>query len=193
MKKYGILLVALLLVIVLAYWFYDMPGGAKSELSEEDRLARQDDKANDNQSQPQDVELFPDTPTGKQLRAHMMVLAIPAPTMKEADSKYMASVVELKKNPGEAVKLVHAAYKKIDDQHYFNRWGLVKTLGDLESTKASQPLADIATSTIPPEKSSDLHHFSTQEEELIIRIRAVEGLAVLAQRGDKYAQDVVLK
>lgn len=193
MKKYGLIIVLLLLIAVLIYWFSFRKKESPKELSDEDRLALIEDSALSNNSQPHDSIVFPNTPLGNQLSNHMMILAMPAETIEEADAKYNASLAELKKKPEEAVSLLNEAYKKTEARHYFNRWGIVKTLGDIESTLATGPLADIALSRIPPETSKDLHHFSSQEEEIIIRIRAIEGLGKLAKTGDKNADGVLLR
>jgi hypothetical protein len=161
---------------------------ATRDLSEEDRLARKDDKGADTGKKPEEGELFPDTPIGQKLRNHMNVLTLPAETLEEADSRYAKSLGELRKDPKEVIKLLAEAYRNIEENRYFERWGLVKTLGDLRNDEAYTTLSSIAKSAIPVEKSEDLHHFSTQEEEQIIRLPAVEGLAALASQGHKAAE-----
>ncbi len=193
MKKYGIPIIILLLLIFLIYWFFIKEKGSQEKLSEEERVALIEDSAISNDSQPNDINVFPNTPIGIQLSNHMMILALPAETMEEADAKYNASLSELKKNPVEVVVLLNKAYKKTEVKHYFNRWAIVKTLGDLESIQTIKPLSDIIFSEIPPETSMDLHHFSTQEEEVIIRIRAIEGLGMLSKRGDSTATRILLQ
>jgi cbb3-type cytochrome oxidase subunit 3 len=194
MRRNGVIIIILLILIALIFWFFfKKKKDPTSEYNEEDRIALQQDSAASDNSQPQDPIVFPNTPVGNLLQNHMMVLAMPAETIEEADAKLAASLAELKKNKEEAVSLLADAYKKTEARHYFNRWGLVKTLGDLESNTATKHLTDIALAPIPQETSKDLHHFSTQEEEVIIKVRAIEGLGTLAKAGDRTADAVLLR
>ncbi len=192
MKKNGILIVSILILCFLIYWFF-IGKGCQKQLSEEERQALMQDSAKSDNAQPNDIAVFPNTPVGNQLRDHMMVLAMPAETIEEADAKYRESLAALRENPAEVVTLLNEAYNKTEARHYFNRWGLVKTLGDIESNLADKILYNIAASKIPPETSEDLHHFSTQEEEVIIRIRAIEGLGLLAQKQNRFADTALLQ
>jgi len=191
MKKFGLVFLAIVVVVVLIYWFFLRDRADK--LSDEDQLALAQDSGQAGAPAPQDSVVFPDTPVGNQLRDHMMVVALPAETIEEADAKYNSSLGELKKNMQEAISLLNDAYEKTDARHYFNRWGIVKTLGDLQNAYATGPLAKIALSQIPQETSKDLHHFSSQEEEVVIRIRAIEGLGLIAKSGDKAADETLLR
>jgi len=189
-KKYIILIIVI--IAVLLFWFFGRGIVEQPTLSEEDQQARIDDKSMDQGTPPQDVEVFPDTELGQKLKQHIRIIALPAENMAEADENYSKSLVELRKTPAEAVKLLDEAYQKIEDRHYFNRWAMVNTLGDLAHAEAYKSLTSIAHTAIPAEKSGDLHHFSSQEEEIIIRVRAVEGLATLAKQGNKDADQTLL-
>lgn len=193
MKKYVILIILLILLAFLLYWFVFREKGTTANLSEEDRIALIEDSAAANNAQPHDSIVFPNTVLGKQLQNHMMILAMPAETIEQADASYNASLTELKKNAAEVVTLLTEAYKKTEARHYFNRWGLVKTMGDIGSNTAAKPLSEIVFTKIPAETSLDLHHFSTQEEEIIIRIRAIEGLGMLAKNGDPTSDRLLLQ
>lgn len=190
-KKQGIIVIVV--VLILLYIFFGRGNDPTQDLSEEDKKARVADTAQDKATPPQDVAVFPDTPLGQQLKQHIQIIALPAEKMEEADANYNTSITELRKTPAEAIALLDEAYTKIDARHYFNRWAMVKTLGDLEHADAFKSLAHIARSVVPEEKSENLHLFSTQEEETIIRIRAVEGLALLARQGNKDADQVLLE
>ncbi len=191
MKKYGLVFLIFVIVGFLIYWFFLCDRADK--LSDEDQLALAQDSGQAGDSAPRDSVVFPNTSMGNQLRDHMMIVALPAETIEEADAKYNGSLTELKKNPQEAINLLNEAYQKTEARHYFNRWGIVKTLGDLQNAHAIEPLTKIALSRIPPETSEDLHHFSSQEEEVVIRIRAIEGLGVIAKSGDKIADETLLR
>jgi hypothetical protein len=162
------------------------------KLSKEDQAARNDDSSSVTDIKLEEVILFPDSQLGQKLNYHMKVLSLPTETIEEADQLYDKSLIELRKHPDEVIKLLSEAYKNIEENRYFDRWSLVKTLGDLQITEAYSVLSTIAKSTIPGEKLKDLHHFSTQEEEQIIRLRAVEGLAALAKQGHKWAEEDLL-
>jgi hypothetical protein len=193
MKKFVIFILLLVLLAFLLYWFVFRGKGGTANLSEEDRLALVEDSAAGNNVQPHDSIVFPNTVLGKQLQNHMMILALPAETLEEADARYDSSLAELKKNAVEAVTLLTEAYKKTEARHYYNRWGLVKTLGDIGNNTAAPPLQAIVLAKLPAETSQDLHHFSTQEEEIIIKIRAIEGLGMLAKNGDQVSDRVLLQ
>lgn len=193
MKKLVIFILLLVLLAFLLYWFVFRGKGGDVNLSEEDRIALVEDSAAVNNTQPHDSIVFPNTVLGKQLQNHMMILALPAETIEEADARYDSSLAELKKNAVEAVTLLSEAYKKTEARHYYNRWGLVKTLGDIGNNTAAPPLQAIVLAKLPAETSQDLHHFSTQEEEIIIKIRAIEGLGMLAKNGDQVSDRLLLQ
>jgi len=183
MRKYGFPIIILIILAFVVYWFVVRKKEITlSDLSQEDRTALAEDSAIADNSQPQDTAVFPNTPLGNQLRDHMMVLALPAETVEEADARYNKSLTELKRYAAEATRILYDVYNRTEARHYFNRWGVVKTLGELGDLQATQYLSEIADSKLPPETSQDLHHFSTQEEEVIIRIRAIEGLGQLAKQ-----------
>ena len=157
------------------------------ELSEEDLRARQDDTAAARNTPQVETELFPDTEAGRMLREHMMILALPTESPDEADRRYARSITELRKNPKEVLDLLTSAYRRIEPFRYYDRWALVKTLADLGLPGAYESLGAIARAPLPPEQNKDVHHFSTQEDEVMIRLRAVDGLGRLAASGHKAA------
>lgn len=163
------------------------------ELSEEDRLAREDDKADKPKEPPAESELFPDTELGRKLRHHMEVLALPAETLEEADRRYQESLREIRKHHREAAELLAQAYEKAPADWYFDRWALVKALADLESGHAYQVLSTLAASKVPAEASENRHYYSTQEQEVMIRLRAVDGLRDLAAQGHEGADQDLLR
>lgn len=158
-----------------------------TDTSQEDQAARVDDHGADKGEPPKYVELFPDTDLGRRLRDHMIALAMPAEMPAEADRRYAESLEGLRRSPTEVADLLTAAYREIEPTRYYERWGLAKTLADLQAPAAYDTLAQIARAPLPPERNEDLHHFSTREEEVIIRLRALEGLALLAAQGHKAA------
>ena len=164
-----------------------------TKLSKEDEVARQDDNSQINGEQNEEIDLFPDTQLGKKLDHHMRVLTLPTERIEEADQLYNESIIELRKNPNDVVNLLKEAYTKIEENRYFDRWGLVKTMADLKVNESFPVLQSILRSKIPEEKLADLHHFSTQEEEQIIRLQAVEGLTFLASQNNKEAEQELLR
>lgn len=158
------------------------------QLSAEDQQARKDDQGEINDQTIDDIKLFPDTALGRQLQAHLELMSSPSEYPANADQKLNASLKDLAKYPGKTVKLLSNAYQSAPEEWYFERWMIIKTLGDIQHDKALKTLYKISTSRIAAEKSVDQHHFSSQEEELILRIRGVEGLAQLAASGHKKAQ-----
>ncbi len=161
------------------------------QLSTEDQLARQDDQGAVKDSLPTDTKLFPNTALGQQLASHLELMSSPSEYPANADQRIKASLKSIAKYPAKAVKLLSKAYQKTPETWYFERWMIIKTLGDLQHDRAFKPLYQISTTSITTEKTIDHHHFSSQEEELILRIRGVEGLAVLASSGHSKARQAL--
>lgn len=165
----------------------------RDRLSEEDRLARIDDYgAEIEKVPPEPASLFPDTALGRQLEEHMLILALPAEQADYADGRYAESLEHLRRTSAETVRLLNDAYGNIEVRRYFERWCLAKTAADLEVAEAYPLLRMIARAPIPTELHDDTHHFSTQEEEVMIRLRAVYGLASLAVRQHLKADEDLL-
>lgn len=162
---------------------------ARAELAQDDKLGRVDDHgAAPTRPPPADVELFPDTEAGRRLREHLLAVALPSEQPAEADRRYARSLDGLRRNPAESAKLIEQAYAKADAARYFDRWALIKTAADLQAAQAYGLLSRVARAPLPPETNKDTHLFSSQDEEVAVRLRAVDGLTALAGKADRRAE-----
>ncbi|MCP3958626.1 MAG: hypothetical protein GY719_12305 [bacterium] len=81
-----------------------------------------------------------------------------------------------------------AAYARLPEPSYGERWLTVSVLADLERSESLDFLSEIALAEIPPERLSQLDpHASSRGEELAIRLATVRGISRLASRGNPAA------
>lgn len=127
---------------------------------------------------------FPKGPLGDLLRAHLLSMVgvgtDAEQKFQDAENAYQASLRSLREKGPEVVKLLANAYARTPEDHYFRRWALVETLRELHSPEAAATLARIATSAIPAERYKGDVERSSVDEELQIRVNAVEALGELA-------------
>mgnify|MGYP001263041096 CR=1 FL=1 len=110
---------------------------------------------------------------------------------ENAQEKYLASVNLMKKNKDEVSNILFDQYKKLPEESYASRQKVIETLRVLQSNVSIPMLVEISLSPIPDEKSKDLHHESTRQEEGIIRLTAIEGLGYFAKKGSSLAKDTL--
>lgn len=134
------------------------------------------------------AELFPDTVAGQRLREHWRAVMTPAEHLADAERAEAETLAEVRKHAAESVQILRDTYDELGEHPYNQRWAVVVTLGRLATPESYEPLQEIALSQIPAEQSSDLHHYSTQGEEAMIRMAAVEGLSTLARTGNTRAE-----
>ncbi|MBI3540710.1 MAG: hypothetical protein HY073_00965 [Deltaproteobacteria bacterium] len=108
-------------------------------------------------------------------------------------TKYQASLVNLQKHGKEAVQILADEYKVTPTESYFERWLLVHTMAQIEDPSNLNHFRKLLMSPIPPEKSQDTHHFSTVEQEVVIRLATLNGSEVLAQKGNAQAKALLLE
>jgi hypothetical protein len=130
--------------------------------------------------------IFPDGPVGDKLEIH---LDVAFDVGASADQNYQASLESLRTVGDEAAKMIDDAYRSGALPQPI-RYLLVETLGALDSAVAIAPLMAIATSELP-----DLGTGLTRSRnmEVPIRMSALRGIAHLARRGDKIADDGLLR
>lgn len=160
---------------------------------EPDRVDRIDDAGEVHPDASSRDELFPATETGRLIRNHLEIIGLPAENLETADRNYRSSLAELRSRGTETAAILATAYDSIETSRYVERWEIVKTLADIEVAEAYQSLSEVALAPIPPERSQNLHHYSTQEQEAMIRLRAIEGLALLAAEGQRAAEEDLRK
>jgi hypothetical protein len=120
---------------------------------------------------------FPDTEIGRLVAVHMNLLAGHG---TDAEQRYQESLKNLRTRAPEATRVLVDAYARVGDDRYFRRWALLETLRELRDKSALPLAARVARSPLPPERfASDPERRST-DEELRIRVEAVEVLAALS-------------
>lgn len=107
----------------------------------------------------------------------------------EAD--YFSSLTQMKSHGELALKSLHDAYFQVPKNQYFERWLCVNTAGHLEHPSFIVFAQQILAQAIPAETSSNTHYFSTLEEEMMIRLSAINGLERLAKKGNGTAASVL--
>lgn len=126
-------------------------------------------------------EVFPDTAIGRQLKEHLTIIVA---VDEDSEQRYQQSLARLRNNPG-VVKAIFAAYTASPEELYFQRQLLVETLKEMRSEEALDYLHRIASEPIPQEKfTTKGAEYSTREEEIIVRVTAIEGINYLASEGN---------
>ncbi|HEX7483185.1 MAG TPA: hypothetical protein VF350_06940 [Candidatus Bathyarchaeia archaeon] len=133
-----------------------------------------------------DAPLFSDSEVGRNL--HSLVTAL-------SNGSENSSVIleKLKNSPQECAKELTIVFTKLHESAYNAKWLLVYCTSQFELPEFIDLLKEIAQSEIPPEKSKNLHLFSTIAEETTIRLRAVEGLKSIARTDNKEAESVLFE
>jgi len=138
---------------------------------------------------------FPAGAIGDLLRTHMKAMTgvgkDPEQKFQDAEKAYQASLRELRGRAPEVIPLLAGAYNRTKESNYFRRWALVETMRELQSETAVIALAQIATSAIPQERIRTDSERSSVDEEIRIRVTAVEGLGPHA-RTNKAAERTLL-
>jgi hypothetical protein len=126
----------------------------------------------------------------KNIKEHLQVIHYVG---KGADEIYQKSLEKLKKNNNTATSILIVQYENLKTKRYSKRQQIIETIRSLHADNSINFLKDIALSILPPEESLDIHHSSTQLEEGIIRLTAVEGLGYFAKAGNKEIQDTLIE
>ena len=103
-----------------------------------------------------------------------------------------AALAALRADPTRTIQELRALYEQTPHQDHSMRWALVYAAGQLDERAAIGFLEDVLRAPIPPERSRDIHHFSSVVEEVVMRCCAVEALASLAAKGDREALEALL-
>lgn len=122
------------------------------------------------------VDPIRDTEAGNLLRDFVRA-AFSQGTTEEA---FAAASRRLQENAAAVSEEIAHAYSNAPVQAFRLRWALVYSAARLRHPPLLPFLRQVALSTIPPEDSRDMHHFSTVSQETTIRMRAVAGFETLA-------------
>jgi HEAT repeat protein len=128
---------------------------------------------------------LPDNEVGRLVRQH---LTLTLTGENKNPQTYYTSLRALQRQPEAVSAALTRAYDGLDEGRYFERWGVVQTLGSLRSQAAASALATVALTPLPPENFDvSATDRSSREDEAMIRFRAIDGLAALAADGDTKA------
>jgi len=147
------------------------------------------DKASMAPGKPRSGEHFPDTPIGRALDQHLLILVDINPG---ADARKARSLAELRTHAKEASQVLLDAYHGADPADTFGRWLISLTLGELKTNEGYPGLTEIAHSEIPAGLKDTDREGSALANESAIRQNAAGGLALLARAGNAAAEHDLL-
>lgn len=131
--------------------------------------------------------IFPNTPLGKMVKEHIRVAM---GNGENAESGYQKSLLVLRADTGSAETLFNV-YNKVPEQNFFLRTMLVESLKELHSSKALFYLSSVAKEKIPANLYPENAEINTTQDEIIIRITAVEGISKLAADSSAEAEGIL--
>jgi HEAT repeat protein len=138
---------------------------------------------------PSSGEHFPDTPVGRALDKHLLILVDINPG---ADDRKQRSLEDLRRHAKEASQALLDAYHGADPADSFGRWLISLTLGELKTNEGYPGLREIATSANPAGLKDSDREGSALTNESAIRQNAAGGLAGLARAGNTEAEKDLL-
>jgi hypothetical protein len=109
-----------------------------------------------------------------------------------ADSE-VAALARMRRDPVRSAEELRNLYDQAGEQNFALRWALVHAAGQLGEPVTIGFFEQVLRAPIPPERSNDIHHFSSVAEETSLRCRAVDGLASLAAKNDDNALQSLLQ
>ncbi|WP_103068124.1 hypothetical protein [Aquimarina sediminis] len=133
--------------------------------------------------------VFPNTPDGKLIKEH---LKVSMGFGKDAEEKYQNSLTHLRANP-EVAQILYKGYKEIALEHYLYRTMIVEAIKQIRSEASLDYLNMIASERIPKDQFPENAEINTQQDEIVIRITAVEGISLLAKDSIASAEKLLTK
>lgn len=134
-------------------------------------------------------EVYPKTPAGQQIKEHVTAMA---GVGEDAEAIYQNSLAKMRANPG-ITPVLAEVYAAIPEVDYFRRTLVVEALKEMRSFDAIPHLASIANAPIPEDRMPENTEVNTRENEIVIRITAVQGLSILAALESSEANNLLLK
>ncbi len=133
--------------------------------------------------------IYPKTPGGQQIKRHLTAMA---GVGEDAEANYQKSLAAMRKNP-DIIPVLAEVYTAIPEEDYFRRTQVVEALKEMRSVDALPYLARIVNAPIPKDRLPENTEVNTRENEIVIRITAVQGLSVLAAQESRKANDLLFK
>lgn len=143
----------------------------------------------DSSSQSQLEKLYPNTPAGERVKEHMHASMGHG---EDAEAKYQESLTRIRAEPG-AADALYETYRKVPAENYMLRTMLTEGLKELRSPGALAHLNDIAKEKILADRYPENTEIDTRTDEVVIRITAVEGIAILAANRSADAENTLLE
>lgn len=132
--------------------------------------------------------IYPNTPAGKIVQEHIKASMAQG---EDAEARYQQSLNLLRKEPG-AGEALFTTYSKVPEQYYFMRTLLVEGLKELHAPDALKYLSEIAWQKIPANRYPENAELNTRQDEIIIRVTAVEGISKLAADSVEAAEKTLI-
>ena len=132
--------------------------------------------------------IYPNTAAGKVVQEHIRASMGQG---EDAEARYQQSLSLLRKEPG-AGEALYITYTKVPEQYYLMRTLLVEGLKELHSPDALKYLTEIANQKIPANRLPENAEINTRQDEVVIRITAVEGISALAADSVEAAEKVLI-
>lgn len=122
---------------------------------------------------------IPDSRVGVLVSQHFETIHSVGP---EVEVKFKATLNALREEGPEVIELLAVTYKRIEKEFYGLRWALIQTLADLQLDDAMSVLVEVANDPVdtPVPQDSLIDTISTYDEELVLRLTAIQGLGHLA-------------
>ncbi|MCM3901387.1 MAG: hypothetical protein ND866_06755 [Pyrinomonadaceae bacterium] len=111
---------------------------------------------------------------------------------EDAEAKYQESLTKLRAEPG-AADALYETYRKIPAENFMLRTMLTEALKELRSPGALTHLNNIAREKIPADRNPENAEIDTRTDEVVIRITAVQGIAILAANRSAEAENMLLE
>lgn len=143
----------------------------------------------DSSSQSPVDKFYPNTPAGQRVKEHMQASMGHG---EDAEAKYQESLTRLRAEPG-AADALYETYRRIPAENYVLRTMLTEGLKELRSAGALAHLHNIARERIPADARPADAEIDTRTDEVVIRITAVEGIALLAANRSAEADNLLLE
>lgn len=133
--------------------------------------------------------IYPKTPAGQQIKQHLTAMS---GVGEDAEANYQKSLAKMRANP-EVTHVLAEVYAAIPEEDYFRRTLVVEALKEMRSVDALPYLSRIANAPIPKDRLPENTEVNTRENEIVIRITAVQGLSVLAAQESREANELLFK
>lgn len=125
---------------------------------------------------------------GKRVESVLMAMWSPDPNVERVSQ--LMDVLKEDRDAG--IAEVRRLYEAVPAEDYDFRWALVNLATMFEHVGALSFLDAVVKTPIPPERSGERHRFPTVTRELMIRVRALEGVRLIATAGHDAARQLLL-